>query len=102
MTHLNAAERNALAFNSARQIAREAGVDGSDDSYLFTLDFAAGVFVITQHTFNDGSVEFARCNTLAALKAARLRMATPNEEGEGCGHTVAITVAADRAMRAAR
>ena len=96
---MNSAAKTAAAYNAARQIARTSGMQGSDDSDLFTLDFVGGEFVIMWHSYRDGSEVFARCASRAELAAARLRMPHPNEEGEGSGHVVAITVAADVAMR---
>lgn len=98
MNTLNASDRAALAFNAARKIVRHAENQGSDDSYLYTLDHDGRAFILTKHT-SAGSVEFARATTNAELAAVRRRLPCPNDEGEGCGHYVAITDRADLAMR---
>lgn len=102
MSRRNPSELAADRFNASREIVRHAAVYGSDDCSLYTLDAVAGEFVITWHNYRGVSVEFARCSTLDALAAARRRMPAPDEDGEGLGHYVAITAAADRAMRSVR
>lgn len=98
---MNTAERTAAAYNATRQIVRTITIDSGDANEPYTLDHDGAAFVLTGHGCR-GSYEHTRCRNNADLAAMRARFVDRCSDGEALGYVIAVTAAADRAMRAAR